>query len=524
MDFSQLRKSIVTSASAMLLLATGCHFCARGGADQSAEQYACQDESASQSGECQSGLDCKKPPLGYVFEQEKEPRKARRNAKKDAKINADGCSPECERYPLLKRIADKENRESEIEVIKVAAKIKHEEEMCQQKIKAVKYLGTIGCCCYDKDGKVADALLAAMNDCLPPVRLAAVQAIAGCVCGQAYNRSCCNEEIAERLQEMAYKTDKNGCPVEPEPLIRQWAAYAAQNCQPKKDIETPPDDLEKSKEVKPEGAPETSPKPLDPSAPTPLTSEVAPTQESRVVFSEVAFRNIGTNTYSYLSHHAAQCTPECKTAAEGMIQMTAAVTTIGPANIVSTPMIESFTVANYESDGEQAVVAMTNGVEESGSPFESALETFSQPQQAVAAPERAVEQEPVQVSTPVVIQQPAPVVHQPAPVQPAQVQPAQVAANTTHVQRVVASASKSSVFGKVESLDFQNELAVIQLPKNMTAQPSSRVHVVHQYALGRLQAIGEFEVVSSSNGTATIRPVAGSSLRKISIGDSATVY
>ena len=135
----RFKQLIVPSVSAVLLVAAGCHSCQFGRGSLCQNGQECQ---AEQQAACQEDLACKKPKNGYVNEDEKNPLVARRNAKKDAKLNADGCTPDEERIPLLKRIADKSNRESDIEVIKVAAKIKHEEEMCQQKVKAVKYLGT----------------------------------------------------------------------------------------------------------------------------------------------------------------------------------------------------------------------------------------------------------------------------------------------------------------------------------------------------------------------------------------------
>ena len=539
----RFKQLIVPCVSAVLLVAAGCQSCQFGRLCQNGQQ--CQ---AEQQAACQEDLACKKPKNGYVNEDEKNPLVARRNAKKDAKLNADGCSPDEERIPLLKRIADKSNRESDIEVIKVAAKIKHEEEMCQQKVKAVKYLGTIGCCCYDKDGQVAKALLEALNDCLPAVRLAAVQAIGGCVCGQAYARSCCNEEIAERLHEMAYGTDDRGCLVEPEPQIRQWAAYVAQQC-PKKEP------VKKSDDPKPlEGGSEGS----GPDVPTTLIEEIPAQQSARVEYTsdlieveqeemvaveaeaEVEVEMEPTVTASFhqpvlfftRSQHEATC------------QIQSAVAVPDPSVIDLT----AYAVDTEESEVDATeLTVVTEAVGEADA--EAVFDEESTESQVEVVLEEPAVPTPIEVSTPAV-EEPAPVrvvkKAEPAPVavlkpaataprpavqqvvapQPVVQQPQPVVQSkpTAPAHRSVApTGPRESLQGIIESVDMIGETATVRLAPNRIASANSRVHVVHKYALGRVQAIGEFEVVAAGAGTATIRPVAGSSLRKISVGDAASI-
>jgi hypothetical protein len=67
------------------------------------------------------------------------------------------------------------NLESQNPALKAAAKVKSEEDLAPQKIKAIKYLATIGCGCYPG---VREALLAALDDCTESVRYEA--AIAFC--------------------------------------------------------------------------------------------------------------------------------------------------------------------------------------------------------------------------------------------------------------------------------------------------------------------------------------------------------
>ena len=155
---------------------------------------------------------------------------------RDVTFNRRGNHPGLERKPPLKAIADPANLLSQNPAIKAAAEIKQAEDMKKQKIKAIKYLASIGCGCYDKDGKITEAILASTDDCTPEVRMAAVEAIGeaasnGC-CGKCGSTSCCNEKITKRLSEMAYERDDDGCPVEPSAEIRCAAKRVLCKCCP----------------------------------------------------------------------------------------------------------------------------------------------------------------------------------------------------------------------------------------------------------------------------------------------------
>ena len=454
-------KWFVLPAAAVLLATAGCRTCCPG------------QNSVDQTAACQApDLSCPKPPNGYVNENEKDPKKARKNAKKDAKINADGCSPECERIPLLKRIADKENLASDDPVIKIAAKIKHKEEMCQQKVKAVKYLGTIGCCCYDKDGEVGKALLDALDDCLPAVRLAAVQAIGGCVCGEAYPRTCCTPEIAKKLAEMAQS--------DAEQQIREWAAYVAQYCHegvaPKgPEVKEGPKPLEGGTETK--KSEEVTP--ADPAAAPQTSNDAIPAfgaEEQGEAIVAVPGRLIHNGGVT-----AAVCQPNATfpVAAEGVSTPEA----LPESNAVGTD------IGRVSYNGSETPV-----------PFESIPTGFAPAEREIA--------QSVQAETPVVAPTSTPVA---------------VAPITTPAV-VVQVIEKGTLQGRIESINLENETAVIRLSNDVHAPVNCRVHVSHKYALGRVQSIGEFEVLFSGRGTVTIRPVAGTSLRKISVGDAASVF
>ncbi|TWU21760.1 hypothetical protein [Novipirellula artificiosorum] len=187
---------------------------------------------------------------------------------RDVATNRRGNHPALERKPPLKRIADPANLESENPAIKAAAEIKQAEDMKQQKIKAIKYLASIGCGCYDKDGKITEALLAATDDCTPDVRLAAIQAIdeaSDCeCCRKCGSKSCCNEKITKRLSEIAYERDNSGCPLEPSAEIRQLAKKVLCKCCPGGPPSGPiEEDYPEPMEVEPGAEDDMEPTPLE---------------------------------------------------------------------------------------------------------------------------------------------------------------------------------------------------------------------------------------------------------------------
>lgn len=200
-------------------------------------------------------------------------------------FNRRGNHPALEKKPPLKGIADPENLKSDVPAIKAAAEIKQAEDLAPQKIKAIKYLATLGCGCYDKDKKITKALLAAMDDCTEEVRLAAVQAIAEAAsagyCQHCSQRSCCGEEITNQLYKIAYELDDLGCPVEPSERVREAALEAMRICCPNRlPVEAiapvPVEGGDRPPAV--EGAPPTTP---TPAVPTPAVPPPATGNENR---------------------------------------------------------------------------------------------------------------------------------------------------------------------------------------------------------------------------------------------------
>ena len=151
---------------------------------------------------------------------------------KDATSNRRGNRPQSERVPPPKRIADPANLESKNPAIKTAAQIKAVEDLKAQKIKAVKYVATVGCGCYPG---VNDALLAALDDCTEEVRYEAAVALCQ-VAGNPNNvcgKGCCNAAIMNKLHEMAYGQDEQCCNKEASPRVRAAAANALDACRRK---------------------------------------------------------------------------------------------------------------------------------------------------------------------------------------------------------------------------------------------------------------------------------------------------
>ncbi|MGE0755952.1 MAG: hypothetical protein AB7O38_02990 [Pirellulaceae bacterium] len=200
-------------------------------------------------------------------------------------FNRRGNLPGLEKKPPLLKIADPANLKSDVPAIKAAAEIKQAEDLKPQKIKAIKYLATIGCGCYDKDEKVTKALLAAMEDCTEDVRLEAVRAISVAAsserCATCKQRSCCNEKVTAQLYKIAYELDDLGCHVEPSERVREAAIEALGVCCPGRLPVTTPVEPTPVEGVDQPPPVEGVPAPLDAAPPPPVvpdaSAQVTPT-------------------------------------------------------------------------------------------------------------------------------------------------------------------------------------------------------------------------------------------------------
>jgi hypothetical protein len=153
-----------------------------------------------------------------------------------ALTNRRGNLPRTEPKDALKALNDPANLESPDPAIKRAAEIKKAEDLKPQKIKAIKYLTSIGCGCYDKDGSVTKALIAAAEDCTEDVRLATMteilEAAEGKCCSNCGQVCCCNDDMLKKLAQIAYERDEYGCYGEPSKRVREAAAEALAACCP----------------------------------------------------------------------------------------------------------------------------------------------------------------------------------------------------------------------------------------------------------------------------------------------------
>lgn len=210
---------------------------------------------------------------------------------RDVSTNRRGNLPNAERKPALKRIADPENLASDNPTLKSAAKIKADADLKQQKIKALKYLGTIGCCCPTNKDDIKNALLAALSDCDADVRANAAAAIcnaAGTSCSICQQCSCCTADVMNKLNQMANGQDEQGCWLEPNEQVRAVACSALNACRearrPTPAVDAPPAQPTPGKPVETAPTP-SAPKPKETVSPTgnPQSSNDSPSHSGAAV-------------------------------------------------------------------------------------------------------------------------------------------------------------------------------------------------------------------------------------------------
>ncbi len=193
----------------------------------------------------------------------------------DATANRSGDRPERERSGPLKRIVDPTNLNSDDLILQKSAEMKRSEDLAPQKIKAVKYVASVGCGC----NRGADSVLvAALDDCTEAVRYEAAQAIAANAskkCGKCEQQCCCTDKVMKKLAELAYHRDERGCWKESSPRVRAAAECALLACCPTCGP-TPDGNIRDPRDLPPGGNPGSNPtlapeRAGDP-APTPPTT------------------------------------------------------------------------------------------------------------------------------------------------------------------------------------------------------------------------------------------------------------
>ncbi len=134
----------------------------------------------------------------------------------------------------IKRIADPENLQSPNKAIRTAAEVKADQDLAPQKIKAIKYLATVGCGCYKPE--VKEALLEALDDCTEAVRYEAAIAFckaAGNPCNNCDENGCCSAVVMQKLHDIAQGQDENCCYKESSARVRAAAEMALNACRRK---------------------------------------------------------------------------------------------------------------------------------------------------------------------------------------------------------------------------------------------------------------------------------------------------
>jgi len=268
-----------------------------------------------------------------------------------ATINRRGNFPGLERKPPLKALADPRNLESKNPAIKKAAEIKTEEDLAKQKIKALKYLATIGCGCYPG---VKEALMAALDDCTEKVRYQAALAIGEAACNHCStcnNDCCCDEEMTKRLAEVAYERDDCGCYLEASERVREAAKDAMRACCASKpdrggwpaETEIVPEtpsgetpDLTPSGET-PDTTPAGETPNLDPPPPPPAASNESPD----LIFSSAANSAAKTTPAKAMAEKVQvyrQRQPSLQVAAKGE-QIGGAPEAVAPQRVASAPKV-----------------------------------------------------------------------------------------------------------------------------------------------------------------------------------------
>jgi hypothetical protein len=151
--------------------------------------------------------------------------------------------PGLEAKPPVLAITDPANMNSDNPAVKSAAETKAEEDAAEQKIKALNYLGEMGCAgCYPG---IEEALLAGLDDCTEGVRYAAVKALRGTTgtpCKKCKTTACCSPAVIAKLRKIANDIEPSGCYKEPSARVRRLARLAMSGCgdQPAAPPETAP--------------------------------------------------------------------------------------------------------------------------------------------------------------------------------------------------------------------------------------------------------------------------------------------
>ncbi|MBI3466527.1 MAG: hypothetical protein HY000_26225, partial [Planctomycetes bacterium] len=396
-------------------------------------------------------------------------------------VNRNGNFPGLERKLPLLPINDPRNLESSNPAIKKAAEVKLEEDLAPQKIKALKYLASVGCGCYPG---VKEAFMAALDDCTEEVRYEAVQALIEAAedhCETCNRDCCCDEELTLKLAEMAYERDDKCCYKEPSERVREAAAEAMRACCPGRGPVSP-------QVVTPPPVPPTPEVPVPPRPETPVPETPATTQ------------------------HRALGTPE------GGMVMLFGEPALGGEELASTRPATSRRTAPA---GRQAAGAAKEPQMRSAGVLArpTSLGGASASQKGISRSTAVPGRSSSVLQVAVVEEAPQPKAHS-ATAQPA-AQPKAPAKPATQPQRHANTQAKQNE-GTVAKVASGAGTVQVQLPRTANPQVGGRVKVYHRFLLNE-SCIGDLEIVAIGDAAVTARPVDGCNLSKLAAGDRAVL-
>jgi hypothetical protein len=346
----------------------------------------------------------------------------------------------------------------------------------------VKYLAKIGCGCYDKDGSVTAALIAAMEDCTERVRLATVEAIkeateAG-ACTTCNQKCCCNEDLVKKLYELAYEKDNEGCWLEPSEEVRQAAREAMMACCRGRGPEGPI-----YEEPLPGTAPATTPiQPIIPPDRPPVLNIPPETPDRPIVPPEIPPGEAppappveGSPSATIYEEYSPSegFSPALPTFRAGTAEA-AMLHTDGPIGF-----------ASDRSAGVVKLVEFSQGERSTDAETAARMTRLPTAQNSMAGGESAGPE-----------------------------------GFSSAIAPASSSVAPDLMFarGSVASVDGSTMLVHIHFEDGREAPVGARLIVYHEYLVGRTR-LGHVEVVQSWRGAATARPVDGAMFNKIRRGD-----
>ncbi|MEM6473428.1 MAG: hypothetical protein AAF802_27970, partial [Planctomycetota bacterium] len=140
--------------------------------------------------------------------------------------------PGLEARPPVRSLTDPANSEETASpAVQAAAEAKAEQDAVPQKAKAIRFLATLGCgkCFPDTE----NALLAALDDCNELIRYETVRGLRkslGSTCHSCREKSCCTPKLTQKLYQIGYGVDENGCHLESSARVRRNARLALCGC------------------------------------------------------------------------------------------------------------------------------------------------------------------------------------------------------------------------------------------------------------------------------------------------------